>query len=76
MGVLELRPRRPRTAFVLGGGGNLGAVQIGMLKALFERNITPDVIVGCSVGAVKVRAHRAMKQLREAYLNLAGEAST
>lgn len=32
--------------------------------------------LGCSVGAVKVRAHRAMKQLREAYLNLAGEAST
>lgn len=29
----------------------------------------------CSVGAVKVRAHRAMKQLREIYLDLAGEAS-
>lgn len=32
--------------------------------------------LGCSVGAVKVRVHRAMKQLREAYLTLAGEAST
>ena len=32
--------------------------------------------LGCSVGAVKVRAHRAMKQLREAYLTLAGEVST
>ena len=32
--------------------------------------------LGCSVGAVKVRAHRAMKQLREAYMTLAGEAST
>jgi RNA polymerase sigma-70 factor (ECF subfamily) len=29
--------------------------------------------LGCSVGAVKVRAHRAIKQLREAYLELAGE---
>jgi NTE family protein len=37
---------------VLGGGGNLGAVQIGMLRALLERDIVPDVIVGCSVGAV------------------------
>ena len=27
----------------------------------------------CSVGAVKVRAHRAMKQLREIYLDMAGE---
>jgi RNA polymerase sigma-70 factor (ECF subfamily) len=31
--------------------------------------------LGCSVGAVKVRVHRAMKQLREIYLNLAGEPS-
>ena len=46
------RSRRPNTAFVLGGGGNLGAIQVGMLQAVFEREITPDVIVGCSVGAV------------------------
>lgn len=53
MGVTELRPRqRVRTAFVLGGGGNLGAVQVGMLRALFERGFAPDVVVGCSVGAV------------------------
>lgn len=31
--------------------------------------------LGCSVGAVKVRAHRAMKQLREAYLELSQETS-
>jgi RNA polymerase sigma-70 factor (ECF subfamily) len=31
------------------------------------------VLLDCSVGAVKVRAHRALKQLREIYLNLAGE---
>lgn len=31
--------------------------------------------LGCSVGAVKVRAHRAMKQLREVYLTLSREAS-
>lgn len=53
MGVTELRPRpRARTAFVLGGGGNLGAVQVGMLRALFERGFAPDFVVGCSVGAV------------------------
>jgi NTE family protein len=37
---------------VLGGGGNLGAVQIGMLRALAERRVVPDLIVGCSVGAL------------------------
>lgn len=44
--------KRPKTAFVLGGGGNLGAVQVGMLQALLDRGITPDFVVGCSVGAV------------------------
>jgi len=40
------------TAFVLSGGGNLGAVQVGMLQALTERGIVPDLVVGTSVGAV------------------------
>lgn len=40
------------TAFVLSGGASLGAIQVGMLRALFERGITPDLIVGTSIGAV------------------------
>lgn len=40
------------TAFVLGGGGNLGAVQLGMLRAALEHGLVPDVVVGCSVGAI------------------------
>jgi NTE family protein len=40
------------TAFVLGGGGALGAVEVGMLRALFERGITPDLVLGTSVGAL------------------------
>jgi NTE family protein len=39
-------------AFVLGGGGVLGAVEVGMLRALLERGIRPDVIVGTSIGAI------------------------
>jgi NTE family protein len=39
-------------AFVLGGGGVLGAVQVGMLRALLGPGIKPDLIVGTSVGAV------------------------
>ncbi len=44
--------RKPRTAFVLSGGGNLGAQHVGMLQALVERGIVPDVVIGCSVGAM------------------------
>lgn len=43
---------RPKTAFVLAGGASLGAVQAGMLRALFEREVAPDLIVGTSVGAL------------------------
>ena len=32
-------------------------------------------VLDCSVGAVKVRVHRAMKQLREIYLDMSGEVS-
>ncbi|HEX4217414.1 MAG TPA: patatin-like phospholipase family protein [Acidimicrobiales bacterium] len=45
-------PRTGKTAFVLAGGGNLGATQVGMLQALLESGIAPDVIVGSSVGAL------------------------
>jgi NTE family protein len=41
-----------RTAFVFSGGASLGACQAGMLEALFERRIRPDLLVGTSVGAI------------------------
>lgn len=40
------------TAFVLSGGASLGSIQVGMLRALAEDGIAPDLIVGTSVGAV------------------------
>ena len=39
-------------AFVLGGGGLLGAHEIGMLRALAEAGIRPDMVVGTSIGAL------------------------
>ena len=39
-------------AFVLSGGASLGAVQVGMLRALAERGIHPDLVVGASAGAI------------------------
>jgi NTE family protein len=40
------------TAFVLGGGGVLGAHEVGMLRALSDAGIRPDLVVGTSVGAI------------------------
>lgn len=65
MTIRSLFGYRPRTAFVLGGGGNLGAVQVGQLRALLEHGITPDVIIGCSVGALNGAALAGNPTLEE-----------
>ncbi len=39
-------------AFVLGGGGVLGAAEIGMARALVEAGVRPDLVCGTSVGAI------------------------
>ena len=81
MPVYELRREpRPRTAFVLGGGGNLGAVQVGMLRALLERGVVPDEVVGCSVGAINGAGLAAdptpagVDRLEDIWRNLKGDA--
>jgi len=63
----------PRTAFVLSGGASLGALQAGMLRALYERGITADLLVGTSAGALNaafiasrpqaVQTARALRQV-------------
>lgn len=40
------------TAFVLAGGGSLGAIQVGMLRELVAHGLKPDLVVGSSVGAL------------------------
>lgn len=40
------------TAYVLGGGGVHGAAEIGMLQALIDEHILPDLVIGTSVGAM------------------------
>ncbi|HEX6299291.1 MAG TPA: patatin-like phospholipase family protein [Acidimicrobiia bacterium] len=39
------------TAFVLGGGGKWGAVEVGMIQALHEAGVEADLILGTSIGA-------------------------
>jgi len=43
---------KKQLAFVLGGGGARGALQVGALRALLEAGYQPDMLVGTSVGAV------------------------
>lgn len=48
--ALALLPRP--VGFVLGGGSSLGAIQVGMLQALAEDAVYPDLVAGTSVGAL------------------------
>ena len=77
MTVTELAGRRrTRTAWVLGGGGNLGSIQVGMLRALAERGEVPDAVFGCSVGSLNGLAVAAdpstegIAELRRVWLEL------
>jgi NTE family protein len=64
------------TAFVLAGGGSLGAVQVGMLAALARRGVVPDLIVGASVGAINAAYYaaepdeRGVERLKRIWLEL------
>jgi NTE family protein len=49
---MSMGSRSDRVAFVLSGGASLGAVQVGMVHALYERGIVPGLVVGTSVGAI------------------------
>lgn len=49
---LPASARRQRTAFVLAGGGSLGVVEVGMLRALTRFGLRADLVVGSSVGAI------------------------
>lgn len=46
-------------AFVLAGGGSLAATHVGMLRALTESGIAPDLVVGTSAGAINAYQYAA-----------------
>jgi NTE family protein len=46
------RTRKQHIVLVLQGGGALGAYQAGVYQALYEHNLTPDWVVGTSIGAI------------------------
>ena len=66
----------PRTAFVLAGGGSLGAVEVGMLQGLCEAGVRADFVVGSSAGALNAAFFAGQPdldgvgELREIWLRL------
>lgn len=72
-------PETVRRAFVLSGGGNQAVAQVGMLQALLERGIVPDVVVGTSAGAINGAAVAAdptpegVERLAEVWRGLRGD---
>lgn len=48
----DFNPDQHRIALVLQGGGALGAYQAGVYQALHEHGLTPDWVVGTSIGAI------------------------
>lgn len=52
-----------RTAFVFAGGGSLGAVEVGMLKALVAADIRADLVTGASAGAINAAYFAALPEV-------------
>jgi NTE family protein len=71
--------RRPHVAYVLSGGGVLGAAQVGQLEALIQTGNKADVVIATSVGALNAMAVAAdptrdgMQRLAEVWRGLKAE---
>jgi len=50
--VTEAAPRGPRIGLALGGGSARGWSHIGAIEVLEEAGLHPEVVTGCSIGAV------------------------
>ncbi len=61
-----------KTALVLGSGGARGWAHIGVIRALEERGIHPDIVVGTSIGALVggIYAAGGLPYLHQAALKL------
>jgi NTE family protein len=65
-----------QVAFVFQGGGALSAPQVGMLRALHEAGIRPDLVIGSSAGALNAVAYateptaEGLQRLEDLWLGL------
>ncbi|MGI9590936.1 MAG: patatin-like phospholipase family protein [Myxococcota bacterium] len=63
-----------KRVFILGGGAALGAHQVGAMRLLEEEGVTPDAIVGSSIGVINASLYASggVDNMAEAWLALAG----
>ncbi len=61
----EALARPVRTAWVFGSGGPRGFVHVGVIKGLAELGLTPDLLVGASVGALVAVIYASGKSAQE-----------
>lgn len=52
-------------AFVLGGGGAKGIAHVGVMEELMKEGIYPDLIVGCSAGAIVGALYADSKDIQQ-----------
>jgi NTE family protein len=57
--ITPLTADRPLVALVLGSGGARGFAHVGVIKALEEAGIRPDIVAGTSAGAVVAALYAA-----------------
>lgn len=66
----------PPVALVFSGGVSLGSIQVGMLRAVMEAGIQPDLLVGSSAGALNAAfmahdySHQQLEQLADIWAHL------
>jgi NTE family protein len=72
-------PATATDVVVLSGGGNRGATQVGMLRALVEAGVRPGAVVGTSVGSLNAAAlandptHGGVDMLEDVWLGISRE---
>jgi NTE family protein len=63
--IVPLASERPLVALALGGGGTRGFAHIGVIKALEEAGIVPDIVTGSSSGAIIAALYASGRSGRE-----------
>lgn len=68
---MSAKPRK--RVFILGGGAALGAHQVGAMRLLEEEGVTPDAIVGSSIGVINASLYASggVDNMEKAWLALA-----
>jgi NTE family protein len=63
--IVPLRSDRPLVALALGSGGARGFAHVGVIKALEDAGIVPDIVTGASSGAVVAALYASGRDARD-----------